>query len=65
MSGMSRTGRGRGTGQTGRLITSAALILFFAFAALSAGKPATPGKMFASALGIGVQEITDGEGKPS
>jgi RND superfamily putative drug exporter len=42
-----------GTGRTGRLITSAALILFFAFAALTAA-PSTQNKEFASALGAGI-----------
>lgn len=42
-----------GTGRTGRLITSAALILFFAFAALTAA-PATEIKELASALGLGI-----------
>jgi RND superfamily putative drug exporter len=42
-----------GIGRTGRLVTSAALILFFAFVAMSAG-PGTEAKMFATALGGGV-----------
>ncbi len=43
----------RGLGRTGRLVTSAALILFFAFAALGAA-PGTDIKVFASALGAGI-----------
>jgi putative drug exporter of the RND superfamily len=43
----------RGLGRTGRLVTSAALILFFAFAAL-ASAPGTDIKVFASALGVGI-----------
>ena len=42
-----------GLGRTGRLVTSAALILFFAFAALVA-TPGTDVKLFATALGVGV-----------
>jgi RND superfamily putative drug exporter len=42
-----------GIGRTGRLVTSAALILGFAFAAMAAG-PGTEAKMFATALGGGV-----------
>jgi RND superfamily putative drug exporter len=42
-----------GLGRTGRLVTSAALILFFAFAALAA-VPGTDIKVFATALGVGV-----------
>ncbi len=42
-----------GIGRTGRLVTSAALILFFAFAALAAA-PSTEVKVFASALGVGI-----------
>jgi putative drug exporter of the RND superfamily len=42
-----------GLGRTGRLVTSAALILFFAFAALTA-TPGTDIKVFATALGVGV-----------
>jgi MMPL family len=44
---------GEGLGRTGRLITSAALILFLAFAALGAG-PQTDLKVFATALGAGI-----------
>jgi putative drug exporter of the RND superfamily len=43
----------RGIGRTGRLVTSAALILFLAFASLAAA-PATEVKMFATGLGLGV-----------
>jgi len=43
----------RGLGRTGRLVTSAALILFFAFAAL-ASAPGTDIKVFATALGAGI-----------
>jgi putative drug exporter of the RND superfamily len=42
-----------GLGRTGRLVTSAALILFFAFIALSAS-PGTDVKVFATALGVGI-----------
>jgi RND superfamily putative drug exporter len=42
-----------GLGRTGRLVTSAALILFFAFAAL-ASAPGTDVKVFATALGVGI-----------
>ncbi len=42
-----------GLGRTGRLVTSAALILFFAFAAL-ASVPETDLKVFATALGVGI-----------
>jgi RND superfamily putative drug exporter len=42
-----------GIGRTGRLVTSAALILFLAFVALSSG-PQTDLKTFASALGFGI-----------
>jgi RND superfamily putative drug exporter len=42
-----------GLGRTGRLVTSAALILFFAFAAL-ASAPGTEVKVFATALGVGI-----------
>jgi RND superfamily putative drug exporter len=43
----------QGLGRTGRLVTSAALILFFAFAAL-ASAPGTDIKVFATALGVGI-----------
>ncbi|WP_045878188.1 MMPL family transporter [Pseudofrankia sp. DC12] len=42
-----------GIGRTGRLVTSAALILFLAFLALATG-PGTDLKTFASALGFGI-----------
>jgi RND superfamily putative drug exporter len=42
-----------GLGRTGRLVTSAALILFFAFAAL-ASSPGTDIKVIATALGAGI-----------
>jgi RND superfamily putative drug exporter len=42
-----------GLGRTGRLVTSAALILFFAFAAL-ASAPGTDIKVMATALGMGI-----------
>jgi RND superfamily putative drug exporter len=43
----------QGLGRTGRLVTSAALILFFAFAAL-ASAPGTDIKVLATALGVGI-----------
>jgi RND superfamily putative drug exporter len=43
----------RGIGRTGRLVTSAALILFLAFLALSSG-PGSELKMFATALAVGI-----------
>jgi RND superfamily putative drug exporter len=43
----------RGIGRTGRLVTSAALILFLAFMAMAAG-PGTDIKMFATALATGI-----------
>ena len=42
-----------GIGRTGRLVTSAALILFFSFAAM-ASSPGTDIKMFATGLGAGI-----------
>jgi RND superfamily putative drug exporter len=42
-----------GIGRTGRLVTGAALILFFAFAALTTG-PETDVKVMATALGAGI-----------
>ncbi|UYM03409.1 MMPL family transporter [Solicola gregarius] len=42
-----------GMGRTGRLVTSAALILFLAFAALASG-PGTDLKVMATALGFGI-----------
>jgi putative drug exporter of the RND superfamily len=43
----------RGIGRTGRLVTSAALILFLAFVAMASG-PGTELKMFATALATGI-----------
>jgi RND superfamily putative drug exporter len=43
----------RGIGRTGRLVTSAALILFLAFLALASG-PGTDLKMFATGLAAGI-----------
>jgi RND superfamily putative drug exporter len=43
----------QGLGRTGRLVTCAALILFFAFSALAAS-PGTDIKVVATALGIGI-----------
>ncbi|MCZ3387256.1 MAG: MMPL family transporter [Actinomycetia bacterium] len=43
----------QGLGRTGRLVTGAALILFFAFLAL-ASSPGTDIKVFATALGFGI-----------
>jgi RND superfamily putative drug exporter len=43
----------RGIGRTGRLVTSAALILFLAFTAMASG-PDTEIKMFATALATGI-----------
>ena len=43
----------RGIGRTGRLVTSAALILFLAFAALASG-PGTDIKVLATGLGVGI-----------
>jgi putative drug exporter of the RND superfamily len=42
-----------GIGRTGRLVTSAALILFLAFIAMASG-PGTEIKMFATALATGI-----------
>ncbi len=42
-----------GLGHTGRLVTSAAIILFLAFAALASG-PGVPLKIFATGLGVGI-----------
>jgi RND superfamily putative drug exporter len=42
-----------GIGRTGRLVTSAALILFLAFVALASG-PGTDLKVLATALGFGI-----------
>jgi RND superfamily putative drug exporter len=43
----------RGIGRTGRLVTSAALILFLSFVALASG-PGTDLKMFATGLAAGI-----------
>jgi RND superfamily putative drug exporter len=43
----------RGIGRTGRLVTSAALILFLAFTAMASG-PGTELKMVATALAVGI-----------
>jgi RND superfamily putative drug exporter len=42
-----------GLGRTGRLVTSAAIILFLAFAALAAG-PDVPVKVFATGMAVGI-----------
>jgi putative drug exporter of the RND superfamily len=52
-SGSTETAVIRGIGRTGRLVTSAALILFLAFIALASG-PGSELKMVASALAIGI-----------
>jgi putative drug exporter of the RND superfamily len=51
--GATETAVVEGIGRTGRLVTSAALILGLAFVAMSAG-PGTEAKMFATALGGGI-----------
>ena len=51
--GSTRTAVVEGLGRTGRLVTCAALILFFAFAAL-ASAPGTDIKVLATALGVGI-----------
>jgi putative drug exporter of the RND superfamily len=51
--GSTETAVVRGIGRTGRLVTSAALILFLAFIALASG-PGSELKMTASALAIGI-----------
>ena len=51
--GSTTTAVAEGIGRTGRLVTGAALILFFAFAALSTG-PETDLKVMATALGAGI-----------
>jgi putative drug exporter of the RND superfamily len=51
--GDTRTAVVRGIGRTGRLVTSAALILFLAFVSLASG-PGTDLKMFATGLAAGV-----------
>jgi RND superfamily putative drug exporter len=52
-SGSTNTAVVRGIGRTGRLVTSAALILFLAFIAMSAG-PETQVKIFATGLAAGI-----------
>jgi RND superfamily putative drug exporter len=52
-SGSTETAVVEGIGRTGRVVTSAALILGLAFVALS-GTPGTENKMFASALAAGI-----------
>ena len=52
-SGDTHTAVVRGIGRTGRLVTSAALILFLAFVSLASG-PGTDLKMFATGLAAGV-----------
>jgi RND superfamily putative drug exporter len=52
-SGSTDTAVIRGIGRTGRLVTSAALILFLAFVALASG-PGTDLKMFATGLAAGI-----------
>jgi len=51
--GSTRTAVVEGLGRTGRLVTSAALILFWAFIAL-ASAPGTDVKVIATALGVGI-----------
>ncbi len=51
--GNTRTAVIRGIGRTGRLVTSAALILFLAFISLASG-PGTDLKMFATGLAAGI-----------
>jgi RND superfamily putative drug exporter len=51
--GSTETAVVRGIGRTGRLVTSAALILFLSFAAMASG-PDTNVKMFATGLGAGI-----------
>jgi RND superfamily putative drug exporter len=51
--GSTTTAITEGIGRTGRLVTSAALILFLAFASLGAG-PETDIKVAATALGAGI-----------
>ena len=51
--GDTRTAVIRGIGRTGRLVTSAALILFLAFVSLASG-PGTDLKMFATGLAAGI-----------
>jgi RND superfamily putative drug exporter len=52
-SGSTETAAIRGIGRTGRVVTSAALILFLAFVAMASG-PGTELKMMATALAIGI-----------
>jgi putative drug exporter of the RND superfamily len=52
-SGSTETAVVEGIGRSGRLVTSAALILGLAFLALS-GTPGTENKMFATALAAGI-----------
>jgi RND superfamily putative drug exporter len=51
--GSTRVAVAEGIGRTGRLVTSAALILFLSFASLAAA-PGTELKVFATGLGLGV-----------
>jgi RND superfamily putative drug exporter len=51
--GSTRTAVVRGIGRTGRLVTSAALILFLAFLSLASG-PETDVKMLATGLAAGI-----------
>ena len=50
---LDRPGSRQGIGRTGRLVTSAALILFLAFAALASG-PSTDIKVLCTGLGFGI-----------
>lgn len=52
-SGSTRHAAVHDVARTGRLVTSAALILFFAFVSLAA-TPGTEVKIFATALGLGI-----------
>ena len=56
--GETERGGGRGIGRTGRLVTSAALILFLAFAALGSG-PDTAVKILATGLAAGILHRRD------
>ena len=58
--GDTRTAVIRGIGRTGRLVTSAALILFLAFVSLASG-PGTDLKMFATGLAAGHPARRDGD----
>ncbi|MGI8682911.1 MAG: MMPL family transporter, partial [Mycobacteriales bacterium] len=53
VSGSTDTAVIEGLGRTGRLVTSAALILFLAFISLAAG-PSTDVKVLATGLGVGI-----------